>query len=71
MYKGKLTTFLITITFYNQASPPWFLHIRAVPEIILTGVGRRHFFVLWVESVLLTMCPRGGGVNLSWGSRHI
>ena len=33
------------------------------------GVGRRHFFVLWVEGVLST-CPRGGG-NLSWGSRRI
>ena len=45
---------------------------RAVPEIILGG-GRRHFFVLWGEGVLLTVCPRGGtvGSNLSWGSRHI
>ena len=25
------------------------------------GVGHRHFFVLWGEGVLLTMCPRGGG----------
>ena len=23
------------------------------------GVGCRHFFVLWGEGVLLTMCPRG------------
>ena len=37
--------------------------VRAVPEIILRGVGRRHFFVLWGEGVLLTVCPRGGG----WG----
>ena len=37
----------------------------AVPEIILRGVGRRHFFVLWGKGVLLT-CPRGGG-NFSWG----
>ena len=36
--------------------------IRAVPEIILR-VGRRHFFVRWREGVLLTMCPRGGGVE--------
>ena len=45
--------------------------VRAVPEIILGG--RKHFFVLWVEGVLLTMCPRGGGWggNLSWGSRCI
>ena len=35
--------------------------IRAVPEIILGGGGRKHFFVLWVEGVLLTMCPRAGG----------
>ena len=37
------------------------------------GGGRKHFFVLWVEGVLLTMCPRGGGWggNLSWGSRCI
>ena len=35
--------------------------IRAVPEIILGGMGRRHFFVLWGEGVLLTMCLRGGG----------
>ena len=36
-------------------------------------MGRKHFFVLWVEGVLLTMCPRGGGWggNLSWGSRCI
>ena len=34
-------------------------YVRAVPEIILGG--RRHFFVRWGESVLLTMCPRGGG----------
>ena len=35
--------------------------------------GRKHFFVLWVEGVLLTMCPRGGGWggNLSWRSRCI
>ena len=35
--------------------------------------GGAHFFVLWVEGVLLTMCPRGGGWggNLSWGSRCI
>ena len=48
--------------------------IRAVPEIILGGVDHKHFFVLWVEGVLLTMCPRGGGGwggNLSWGSRCI
>ena len=45
--------------------------LRAVPEIILMGVGRRHFFVLWWEGVLLTTCPRGGGGNLSWGSNHI
>ena len=44
--------------------------IRAVPEIILGG--HRHFFALWGEGVLFTMCPRGGGgVNLSWGSRRI
>ena len=37
------------------------------------GLGRKHFFVLWVEGVLLTTCPRGGGWggNLSWGSRCI
>ena len=34
-------------------------------------VGCRHFFVLWGEGVSLTMCPRSGGVNLSWGSRRI
>ena len=47
--------------------------LRAVPEITLWGVGRRHIFVLWGGGVLLTMCPRGGGVRgkLSWGSRHI
>ena len=44
--------------------------LRAVPEIIGGGGGHRHFFVLWGEGVLLTMCPRGGG-NLSWGSRLI
>ena len=35
--------------------------------------GCKHFFVLWVEVVLLTKCPRGGGWggNLSWGSRCI
>ena len=45
-----------------QAMCPFVL--RAVPEIILRGVGRRHFFVLWGEGVLLTMCPRGGGGNV-------
>ena len=34
--------------------------LRAVSEIILGEGGRRHFFVLWVEGVLLTMCPRDG-----------
>ena len=48
--------------------------LRAVPEIILGGEGgHKHFFVLWVEGVLLTMCLWGGGWggNLSWGSRCI
>ena len=47
--------------------------LRAVPEIILRGGwAAGTFFVLWVEGVLLTMCPRGaGGGNLSWGSRCI
>ena len=39
------------------------MSVRAVPEIILGG--RRHFFVLWGEGVLLTMCPRGGGVGVT------
>ena len=40
----------------------WFTsYLRAVPEIILGG--HRHFFVRWREVVLLTMCPRGGGVE--------
>ena len=29
--------------------------VKAIPEIILRGVGRRHFFVLSGEGVLLTM----------------
>ena len=42
--------------------------LRAVPEITLKGVGRRQFFVLWGEGVLLTMCPRGvGGVTCPGG----
>ena len=35
------------------------------------GGGRRNFFVLWGGEGLLLTCPRGGGVNLSWGSRRI
>ena len=27
-------------------------------------MGRRHFFVLWGEGVLLTTCPRGGTLVL-------
>ena len=30
-------------------------------RIIRGWMGRRHFFVLWGEGVLLTKCPRGGG----------
>ena len=47
------------------------LWARAVSEIILGG--HRHFFVLWGEGVVLTVCLRGGGVggNLSWGGQGI
>ena len=41
--------------------------LRAVPEIILGGGGHRHFFVLWGEGVLLTTCPRSGGVTCPGG----
>ena len=41
--------------------------IRAIPEIISRGVGRRHFFVLWGEGLFLTTCPRGGGVTCPGG----
>ena len=47
----------------------FFSTLGAVPEIILRGVGRRHFFVLWggvVDNV-----SEGWGGNLSWGSRRI
>ena len=30
-------------------------------------MGRKHFFVQWVEGVLLTMCPRGGEVTCPGG----
>ena len=41
---------------------PFYISLRAVPDIILGGVGSRHFFcpVGGGEGVLL-MCPRGGG----------
>ena len=58
----------------NDVSSPMALQpaglLRAVPEIILGGAGT---FLSCGGGVLLTMCPRGGGVagNLSWGSRHI
>ena len=36
--------------------------LRAVPEIILRGRPAGHLFVLWGgRGVLLIMCPRGGG----------
>ena len=44
-------------------------HLRAVPEII-PGGGPQALFCP-VGGVLLTTCPRGGGGNLSWGSRRI
>ena len=44
---------------------------RLFQKLSSRGGGRRHFFVLWRKGVLLTTCPRGGGVNLSWGSRRI
>ena len=44
------------------------MYIRAVPQIIFGEVGRRHFFVLWGEGVLVEGVEGG---NLSWGSRSI
>ena len=52
----------------------FFVILRAVPEIILrVGWAAGTFLSCEGEGVLLTMCPRGGGLggNLSWGSRHI
>ena len=42
-------------------------HFRAVPEILLKGGWATNTFVLWVEGVLLTMCPRGGEGQLVLG----
>ena len=43
------------------------MYIRAVPEIILGGVGRRHFFCPVGGEGVLLMCPRGGGVTCPGG----
>ena len=47
--------------------------LRAVPEIILEGVGRRHFFVLWGGGCFVDNVSERSGVesNLSWESRRI
>ena len=61
----------------KPCSPPWrlmvaplFNLVRAVPEIILWWVGRRHFFVWWRGRVFCWQCVRGvggGGVTCPGG----
>jgi len=43
--------------------------VRAVPDIILRGLGGKHFFVQRVEGSDEKIYPRGGGLeqkNLVW-----
>ena len=67
---------------YSQVCLPWFvvleaacvhyhsyyhLLLRAVPEIILRGGATGTFWSCGGEGVLLTRCPRGGGVTCPGG----